>query len=89
MDFKDLIPALVVLLFASTLLVWYSVTKTTEGFESQEGDRCGVDQAPCKFGTKCMNGYCVSPNAPIFPILNDLPVEPSDFKDAGSFLHIE
>lgn len=86
---NDLIATLIILLLACALLVWYSVS--SEGFTSEglDGDRCGVNMAPCANGTRCINGYCAKPNTPVLPAFSDLPVKPSDINDPGSFLHTE
>ena len=36
---------------------------------------CGVDQEPCAFGKRCMNGFCVSDDVPQLK-QNMLPVFP-------------
>ncbi len=86
---KDLIPILIILSVACALAVTYGVTYEVEGFEGRMGDRCGVDMAPCAFGTKCINGYCLPTNAPVLPAYSDLSVEPSDLNNPGGFLHVE
>ncbi len=86
---KDLIPILIILAVACALAVAYGVTREVEGFEGSIGDRCGVDMAPCAFGTKCINGYCLPTNAPVLPAYSDLKVEPSDPNNPGGFLHVE
>jgi hypothetical protein len=86
---KDLIPILILLFFACGLAVAYGISRPVEGFESQPGDRCGVDMPPCAFGTKCFNGYCLPTNTPAFPQYSDLEVKPSDPNDLGGFLHTE
>ena len=85
----DILAAFCILFVACGLMVWHTVTRTLEGFEAQAGDRCGVDLPPCPMGTRCINGYCMSPNAPTLPVNSDLEVKPSDRDDAGSFLHTE
>lgn len=30
----------------------------SEAFTVNDSIRCGVDQAPCPAGTKCINGFC-------------------------------
>lgn len=86
---NDLIATFIILFVACTLFGWYSFSR--EGFtgEGKEGDRCGVDMASCAAGTRCINGYCMKPNAPMLPAYSDLPVKPSDINDPGSFLHTE
>ncbi len=86
---KDLIPILIILLVACGLAIAYGMSKPCEGFTSEPGDRCGVDLPPCPHGTRCMNGYCLPPTAPVLPQISDLKVEPSDPNDLGSFLHTE
>lgn len=86
---KDLVPILILLLFACGLAVAYGISRPVEGFESQAGDRCGVDMPPCSHGTKCMNGYCLPTSTPTFPAYSDLKVEPSDPGNPGGFLHTE
>ena len=86
---SDTIAILIILLFACVLMGWYTVEGRMEGFESGEGQMCGVDMAPCAHGTKCMNGYCVSLAAPMLPTSSGLTVEPSDLGNPGGFLHTE
>jgi hypothetical protein len=85
---SDIIAAVIILLMACALFVWSSLS-SKEGFEGLEGARCGVDLPTCPQGTKCMNGYCMPPNKPQFPMYSDLPVEPSDPGNLGGFLHTE
>ena len=86
----DIVASLILLLVACALMVGYTVLKpTAEGFESKLGDRCGVDMAPCPEGTRCINGYCMTYAPPKIPMYSELPVEPSDIRDPGSFLHTE
>lgn len=86
---KDLIPILIILVIACGLAVAYGISRKVEGFESQPGDRCGVDLPPCAHGTKCMNGYCLPTLVPVLPTYSDLKVEPSDLNNPGGFLHTE
>ena len=86
---SDTIAILCILLFACVLMGWYAVEGRAEGFESREGQMCGVDMPTCKHGTRCMNGYCTSLSAPMLPAVSDLPVEPSDLGSPGGFLHTE
>lgn len=40
---------------------------------------CGVDMAPCPFGTRCINGYCKTETTiPISPS-SGLPVKPEGY----------
>ena len=50
-----------------------------EGFVSGGGAyrRCGVDHAPCPFGTRCMNGICSNPVQAQLLDRNPLPVLPA------------
>jgi hypothetical protein len=43
---------------------------------SPDVQRCGVDTAPCPFGTVCMNGYCQDSTPPPLPKDTGLPVYP-------------
>ncbi len=86
---NDVLPLLAILFIACALFGWYSFTRPVEGFEAVEGDRCGVDMAPCPKGTRCINGYCMPPTAPQLPAYSDLKVEPSDPGNLGGFLHTE
>ena len=86
---SDTIAILVILFIACVLFSWHIVTKPVEGFEAVAGDRCGVDMATCPQGTRCINGYCIPPTAPVLPPYSDLKVEPSDPGNLGGFLHTE
>lgn len=82
--------AFVILLIGSALCVWYGTTTNyAEGFQGELGSMCGVDLPTCKFGTRCINGYCKTSNIPALPAYSEMKVEPSDLQDYGSFLHTE
>ena len=86
----DILASIILLLVACALMVTYKLlSPTNEGFESQVGDRCGVDMPTCPEGTRCMNGYCMTYNPPKMPMYSEIPVKPSDINDPGSFLHTE
>jgi len=85
---NDLVACLCILVIACVLLVWSSYAEY-EGFVDNGQKRCGVDMAPCPMGKRCMNGYCMSLNAPMLPTHSEMTVEPSDFKNPGGFLHTE
>jgi hypothetical protein len=84
----NIVFAFIILILGSALCVWYG-NKTMEGFEGELGSMCGVDLPTCKFGTRCINGYCKTENSPTLPAYSELKVEPSDLQDYGSFLHTE
>lgn len=81
---QDMISALVILLLACALFGCSAFLKfRTEGFANFETGvpegMCGVDLAPCPFGTRCINGYCKTENTiPISPS-SGLPVKPEGY----------
>jgi len=48
-----------------------------EGFLGGSYKRCGVDLAPCPFGTRCINGICGNPQQLQLHDRNPLPVLPA------------
>ncbi len=84
----NIVFAFIILILGSVLCVWYG-NRTMEGFQGELGSMCGVDLPTCKFGTRCINGYCKTENSPSLPPYSELKVEPSDLEDYGSFLHTE
>lgn len=40
---------------------------------------CGVDLAPCPFGTRCINGYCKTEGQIPLPPSSGLPVKPEGY----------
>lgn len=85
---SNILFALIIIIIGSALCVWYG-SRVKEGFEGELGSMCGVDLPSCKFGTRCINGYCKTENSPSLPPYSELNVEPSDLGDPGSFLHTE
>lgn len=70
---NERISALIILLMSCVLFGCSAFMKfRTEGFaDYQTGvpeGTCGVDLAPCPFGTRCINGFCRTENTiPISP----------------------
>ena len=62
------------------LLAYYNIYKRQEAFingsAASGAPRCGVEFPACPIGTRCVNGYCASVDAPIMPPMSDLPVLP-------------
>jgi hypothetical protein len=81
---NETISALIILLVACVLFGCSAFMRfRTEGFEDfqvgiPEGT-CGVDLAPCPFGTRCINGFCRTEDTiPISPS-SGLPVKPEGY----------
>ena len=78
---QDNISALIILLVACVLFGCSAFMQfRTEGFENfytgvPEG-MCGVDMAPCPFGTRCINGYCKDESTLPISASSGLPVKP-------------
>ncbi len=81
---QETISAIIILLIACVLFGCSAFMKyRTEGFEDYytgvpEG-MCGVDLAPCPFGTRCINGYCKTDAQPPFAPSSGLPVKPEGY----------
>lgn len=81
---NETISALIILLVACVLFGCSAFLQfRTEGFaDFQTGvpeGMCGVDLAPCPFGTRCINGFCRTENTiPISPS-SGLPVKPEGY----------
>jgi len=63
------------LLFVA-LVLSFLVIRYESFIGSSDARRCGVDEAPCKFGEMCMNGWCVTGTPPPVPQSTGLPVYP-------------
>lgn len=59
-----------------SILLSYYVVKYEHFIGSMDAQMCGVDKAPCPFGTTCANGYCLSGEPPALPSNTGLPVLP-------------
>lgn len=42
---------------------FYRINQVIDSFENPL--RCGLNLAPCAFGKRCMNGYCISNDVPV------------------------
>jgi hypothetical protein len=73
----------IVLVVVAFLLVLCDRMVKTEGFTNWDTNvpsgMCGVDLAPCPFGTSCVNGYCAKTDPPTLPYFSDLPVLPKGY----------
>jgi len=63
-------------LFFVALVLSFFVIKYESFIGSPDARRCGVDEAPCRFGESCMNGWCVEAVPPSMPQSTGLPVYP-------------
>ena len=81
---QEVVSALIILAIACVLFGCSAFTRfRMEGFENFETGvpegMCGVDLAPCPFGTRCINGFCKTENTiPISPS-SGLPVKPEGY----------
>lgn len=81
---QEKISALIILLFACVLFGCSAFMRfRTEGFaDFQTGvpeGMCGVDLAPCPFGTRCINGYCRTEDTLPISASSGLRVEPQGY----------
>jgi hypothetical protein len=63
------------LLFVA-LVLSFLVIRYESFIGSSDARRCGVDEAPCKFGEMCTNGWCIEAVPPAVPKSTGLPVLP-------------
>lgn len=73
---KEGIAALILLLVASVLVVSRNAEGFVNYFTGVPEGMCGVTLPPCRFGTRCMNGFCQTDVPPAMPPTSGLPVKP-------------
>lgn len=81
---QEQISAMIILLIACVLFGCSAFMRfRTEGYEDYATDvpegMCGVDLAPCPFGTRCINGYCKTDLTSPLPPSSGLPVKPEGY----------
>ena len=67
---------LFLLVAATALMIFTSMTRAMEGFYDASAPRCGVNMPPCGPGMACVNGYCNRAAPPKIPEYTGLPVYP-------------
>lgn len=81
---QEQISAFIILIIACVLFGCSAFMRyRSEGFTNYETGvpegMCGVDLAPCPFGTRCINGYCKAENTIPISASSGLPVEPEGY----------
>lgn len=71
---------LVIAAFCLTVCRSYFVYESFTDYNTNPPvDMCGVDLAPCPFGSRCINGHCRKDTLPYFPSSSGLPVLPKGY----------
>ena len=78
----EVLAAVIILFVACCLTVcrsYFVYESFTDYNTNAPIDMCGVDLAPCPFGSRCINGHCKKDSVPYFPSSSGLPVLPKGY----------